>query len=125
MLQVAGDTKRRDTVLAYAVQLAAATSVESPFVHLDSLQVWPTLFQSSFDANRCVCSCYNAVTGATRHGRLPLLTKWDSPWPESTLYAVVNCSLASALRYQSQAFRAQRVCSACYSHIGLIHGVHV
>jgi len=39
LVQVAGDAKRRSSVLPYAVQLAAASSVESPFVHLDSLQV--------------------------------------------------------------------------------------
>ncbi len=39
MMQVAARAKRRSEVLPYAVNLAAATSVESPFVHLDSIPV--------------------------------------------------------------------------------------
>ena len=38
-IQVASKAKLRKEVLPYAVCLAAAMSVESPFVHLDSIQV--------------------------------------------------------------------------------------
>ena len=43
-----GNAKRQKEVLPLAVQLAAAMSVESPFVHLDSIQV-----KSSISG--CIC----------------------------------------------------------------------
>ena len=51
-LQVATDRKLAKDVLPYAVALAAATSAETPFVSLDSIQVRPAaIFSQCWSAH--------------------------------------------------------------------------